>query len=210
MNDTKKWQTLGLQSGDTILCAGKSKMSRYIQKFQKYTGAKGIAQTISHVAEVDADFCHMNIQVYESTTMNEWAGKSGVQMNPFQNWLDNYNGNVYVQKWEFTRTGGFYQESNKFRQDHEGDKYESGIPGAVELALCGLRLHRYVRWAFPDYTPAFTSEPHCTELIGMKKVCHGHLPENTVINRLPPWVWWEKIREMATVPVSEPICIKSI
>jgi hypothetical protein len=211
MSKVKKWQELGLQRGDVLLCAGRSKMSRAIQKFQKYTGAKGVARTISHVAEVHSTMPLVRDytwNVYESTAGNKWAGKSGVQLNPFQQWLDNYNGAVYAQKWKFDRTIDYFQKDDVFVHFHADDKYESGIPGAIELALCGLRLHRYIQWAFPSYTPAFTSEPHCTELIGMKKVRHGHLPDETVINRLPPWIWWEYIRELATVPVSEPILIK--
>jgi hypothetical protein len=180
-------------------------MSKSIRKFQKYTGAKGQAMNITHVAEV----VYGNY-VYESTTMNKWAGKSGVQVNPFDQWLANYNGDVYVRKWDFEVNGEYLCQENEFMQDHRDDKYENGIPGALELFLCGLRLHRYVRRFFPDYTPKFTSQPHCNELIGKKKKFHGQLSEEAVPNRMPPWIWWEKIDELATVPIGQPIMIKQI
>ena len=206
MSKLHDWRELDLQDGDKILCSGDSRMSNAIKKVQKYRGAKGIAAEMTHVAEFSM---WLNLPaVYESTTRNKWADKSGVQTNRFQPWLDNYSGDVYVKKMDFARTDAYDIESFDFMFEHRGDEYENGIPGAIELALCGLRLHEYVRWLFPDYTPTFTSEPHCTELIAMKAKMHGHLNINIIANRVPPCLWWEYLDSQFIVPISKPIKIK--
>jgi hypothetical protein len=166
---------------------------------------------ISHVAKVveyKAFSTEPSLHIYESTSLNKWAGKSGVQINPFQEWLDNYDGSVYVRKWGFVRDIDYFFDDDTFIRNHEGLEYENGIPGGLELFLCGLRLHRFVRWAFPDYTPTFTSEPHCTELIGLNKQYHTQLAMRAAINRLPPWMWWKEIDKMVSVPIGKPILIK--
>lgn len=207
-NTIYNWRDLDLQDGDKILCSGNSKMSNAIKKVQKYTGAKGIAAEMTHVAEVTTWMG--GLAVYESTSMNKWANKSGVQMNTFKEWLHNYNGDVYIKRMSFDRTDSYLEASFDFEFNHRNYQYESGIPGAIELALCGLRLHRYVRWAFPDYTPRFTSEPHCTELIAKKAKFHGHLSIGVVENRVPPWLWWSEMDSNFRVPISEPIKIKEL
>jgi len=203
-----EWKTLNLQSMDLILCAGNSKMSRRIQKFQRLTGSPKEFAKFSHVAGVDVWQLTGGVHVQESTTLNKWAFKAGVQRNPMGEWLSNYDGEVYVRKMDFTRTISFYVEEDVFWENHKGDPYESGIPGTLELLLCGLRLHRYVRWVNPKYTPRFTSQPHCTELQAKRLMLHGLFPDDTVINRLPPWVWCEEIDDMLRCDISELIRIK--
>jgi hypothetical protein len=39
--------------------------------------------------------------ILESTTLNKWSGKSGVQMMPFGAWLARYPGKVYVRVPKF-------------------------------------------------------------------------------------------------------------
>jgi hypothetical protein len=205
------WRYAGIKRGDTLLCVGNSKMSKRIQKFQKYTGAEGVSWQVSHVAKVieyDSFSADPRLQVYESTSLNKWAGKSGVQVNPFEEWLASYDGMVFLRKWNFDRTTIYLHEDDLFISKHADLGYENGIPGGVELLLCGLRLHRFIRWAFPDYTPTFTSEPHCTELIGENKQCHSQLAMRAVINRLPPWMWWAVIDSITNVPVGKPIRLK--
>jgi hypothetical protein len=41
------------------------------------------------------------LMVLESTTLNKFSGKSGVQLTPFGIWLHNYSGKVYVRTPEF-------------------------------------------------------------------------------------------------------------
>lgn len=202
------WQELNLQSMDLILCAGNSTMSRRIQKFQRLTGAPKEFAKFSHVAGVDKCEFDLTLHVQESTTLNKWAGKSGVQINPFDEWLKNYDGEVYVRNLDFTRSDNFHYCEAEFWLDHDDDEYESGIPGTLELLLCGLRLHRYVRKFNPDYTPKFTTQPHCTELQAKRLKVHSLLEESAVINRMPPWVWCEEIDDMLRCDVGELIKIK--
>jgi hypothetical protein len=191
---------------DLILCKGKSRASRTIQKFQEYTGAEGEAAGLSHVAGAQAQFGLTDVQ--ESTTFNKWADKKGVQCNPMWAWLPNYDGEVYVRRLDFCRTEVFHDEDLRFWIRNCDQPYESGIPGSLELLLCGLRLHRYVRRFFPDYTPRFTSEPHCTELQAKRLKYHDLMGDGVAINRLPPWIWWNAIDHYITCPVSKPIRIK--
>jgi len=97
---------------DILLCSGSSRMSKTIQFAQKWTGHDDYH--LSHVALlVDIDVkmkkrinfvlkqkkidyrIKVGLNVFESTTMNKWAGKRGVQINPYSDWLANYNGKVF-------------------------------------------------------------------------------------------------------------------
>ena len=205
------WRELNLQSMDIILCAGKSKISKRIQTFQRLTGADKETARISHVAGLYDDN-HFMMMVQESTTLNKWANKSGVQINALARWIEHYNGDVYVRKLDFDRQRAFRELDSIFWSNHKDDSYESGIPGAIELLLCGLRLHRYVRRFFPDYIPKFTDEPHCTELQARRLDTHGLWTESfypeSPLNRMPPWIWWSEIDKWLQVPIGKPIRIK--
>ncbi len=214
------WHDLKLESMDLVLCAGESKMSNRIKWFQRLTGAPEVEAEISHLAGIsmtgiwDYGIFHprkpysKRIAVQESTTLNEWANKSGVQINPFEKWLMNYNGKVYIRKLDFSRTTESSRTDFKFWTKHKDDPYENGIPGYLELILCGLRLHRHVKKLNPNYVPKFTDEPHCTELQVMRMSEHDLWNQKIIVNRMPPWLWVKEIDEMLNVPISEPIRIK--
>lgn len=207
-NKIVDWRELDLKSMDIILCAGTGKLSKHIQKFQRLVGASEDAAKISHAAGL-RESNHLMLQ--ESTTVNKWAdNQKGVQENSFSKWLYHYPGEVYVKKLDFKRTLDFCDEDCWFWEEHRHDNYESGIPGALELFLCGLRLHRAVKKIFPNYVPQFTKEPHCTELQALRLLIHQlWRPEaEIVINRMPPYLWWYAIDVWLNVPVSEPIRIK--
>ena len=199
---------LNLRSLDIILCAGISSLSKKIQIFQRLTGAPKEAAKISHLAGIYKHPDMKTLHVQESTTLNKFNGVEGVQMSLLPQWLRAYDGEVWVKQLRFQRTKEFYDIDRKFWADHKDDLYESGIPGAMELLLCGLRLHRAVRWINPDYVPKFTKEPHCTELKAKRIQQHGLWNKEIVINRMPPWIWWDKIDEWLNVPISEPRQIK--
>ena len=99
----------------------------------EYTPATGLAQlrfTISHTAKVVR---HQGIMwVAESTTMNEWCGKSGYQINPYDEWLKNYDGKVYYQHLTFQNRPGWTAETRRrafeiCRMGLYGRSYESGV-----------------------------------------------------------------------------------
>ncbi len=204
----KNPEDLNLQGLDIILCAGNSGMSRKIQTFQRLTGAPKEAARISHVAGIYKHVDMKTLHVQESTTLNKFNGVEGVQMSLLPQWLKAYDGEVWIRQLCFYRSKEFYDIDGQFWLDHKDDPYENGIPGAVELFLCGLRLHRAVRWINPDYKPSLTKEPHCTELKAKRIQQHGLWNKEIAINRMPPWVWWDKIDEWLNVPISEPKKLK--
>ena len=197
------WQDLNLQSMDLILCAGESGMSKRIRRFQWITGVWGDACDLSHVGAIRVNsYGHALIQ--ESTSLNKWADKSGVQENLLHEWLPQYNGKVFVRKLDFERTVEFNDADFLFWMNHKDDPYEHGIPGAVELLLCVLRMNRF----FPNYTPKITTVPHCTELDAWRLKEHDLMLIDSVANRLPPWMWWSMIDDLLKCPVGKPIRIK--
>lgn len=199
-----EYKELGLQSLDEILCAGNSRMSRYVYKMQCYAGYSEEEARITHIAGVDRCEYDETLRVQESTTFNKWAGKSGVQINPFDKWLENYNGSVYVQKYDFTRSEEFYKTEFDFWAKHCNDPYESGIAGGFELFLCALRIHRF----FPNYTPMATKELHCSEKYAMRVDAHGLWEEKIFPSRMPPAMWLHRTQELLRCDTSEIIRIK--
>ena len=180
-----------LKSLDILLCAGNSSLSRKIRWFQRLTGAPKDEANITHVAAIYND-C-----VQESTILNKFCNKSGVQTNPSPEWLANYDGDVYVRQLMLPRTIDFKIKDDEFWEKHKDDDYESGIPGYLELLLCGLRIGKSLQ----------TKELHCTELVGKRLVHHG-LMDYLAVHKLPPWYWFSKIEKLINVPMTKPKKIK--
>ena len=176
------------QSCDIILCSGTSPMSKKIRWFNKITGVKGPAADLSHVALYLRGFTGF---VFESTTLNKWADKSGVQRNYFDVWLRHYKGRVWIRRFDFARDKDFEQKFYAFTEDHLGDPYESGIAGYGELLLAGLRLDRVVRKVWKTYRPVGTKTLHCSEIDVMALQHMGLCSEKAIPSRLPPSCFWE-------------------
>ena len=142
------YRTLNLQSLDLLLCSGESDLSNKIKWFQRLTGWPVPDNELSHLA-----CCYKTtktgLSVIESTTLNKWCGKSGVQMNPFDDWLQNYNGRVWVKTLAFDRRL-YNKQILNFWLEHRNDPYENGIMGYLELFLCGLGLHKYNQKIIPS------------------------------------------------------------
>ncbi len=184
------WTTLGLKSYDQILCAGESNMSHAIQKYNRIMGADGIAATISHAAE----FYHGALLTmgdrhdlcFESTLGNKkWNGKSGVQINLFQDFLDNYNGKVYAKQLRFIRTDRQMWLLDNFVFRMIGTPYESGIPGLIELLCTNLN----VGW-FNDWFKR-TKEIHCGEKNVLSLQNGLILLKTARPNKMPPYKFWD-------------------
>ena len=201
------YKDLNLQPLDIILCSGESRMSRSIVKFQRMCGANGHAAEISHVASIYNDYVGQTPRVFESTTLN-WNGKKGVQMNRLSEWLPNYNGRVFVKQLLRSVRPSFLNADRRFWLEHYTDSYESGIPGTVELLLCGLRLSKYVRKVFPNYKPSATDKLHCTELIAMRMKHHEVWNYEVNVNRMPPHIWWSAIDIYLKIPTEKIVRIK--
>ncbi len=208
MNKIYDWQDLGLQSLDIVLGAGKGKWSRRIRRFQRIMGASPEMARITHVAGIAGK---TRTSVQEATTLNAWKDKRGVQSANIESWLRYYNGEVYVRKLYFERTDEYYRNDWGYWEVHKDDDYENGILGGAELLLAGLRLHRYVRWVFPNYVPPATPQPHCGEHQANRMKEHRVWldPKIVVANRMPPYIWWgDELEGLLKVPISEPILIK--
>jgi len=121
-----------LTTGDELLCSGTSVMSKSIICYNKLTGIRGDAAEISHVAKyVDGD-------VFEATTFNKWCNKKGYQSNPFRDWIEHYNGRVWVRQ-----ISGIEIDVPKYFQSAYGllgTPYENGISGVLELILVAWGL----------------------------------------------------------------------
>lgn len=183
-----------VQDYDILLCAGKSRMSKRIQRYQKlFCDVSDEAARISHVAMVRRNWVNRIIpgemsyrerfgyaDVFESTTMNKWADKSGSQVNPLGSWIKNYNGDVYILPLKFERTDNHYCLLDRFIKRVQGMPYESGIPGLIEMALCG----------FPDVKNKPTDSPHCSEQ-DVRALQYAELFDSEAMpNKFPPCQFW--------------------
>jgi len=167
-----------------LLCSGNGRLSRTIRVANYLTGVRGPACKISHVA---MRFGQKGECVFESTTMNKWAikdgqPKTGVQINHYDKWLENYNGKV----WE-RATDVSYKLLEKPIMDILGTPYESGIPGLLELL--GAILQLQVR---DDL-----DEIHCSESVVKVLQDIGFVPRETqdhckiIPANYPPHTFWD-------------------
>ncbi|HOT73749.1 MAG TPA: hypothetical protein PLX18_11410 [Anaerohalosphaeraceae bacterium] len=182
---------LNLQTCDILLCSGSSRLSRRIKTYNRLLGIKGAAAEITHVALVAAQ----GAAVFESTTLNTWSGKKGTQVNLFDRWLDHYPGSVWVRRLNFTRSETFEADCVQEMSALVGKPYEHGIPGVLELLLCGIEW-RWFRRLFDTQNRLRTAELHCTEAAAKVLQRMGLLRrlDNTgswvCPNKLPPYQWW--------------------
>jgi len=239
MNKIIDYRTLNLNSLDVLLCSGNGKLSEHIKWLQRLKGIDSPAANVSHAAAVikwpfkaindiacgnkglaglACYFDNDDLYVTETTTLNKWAGKKGLQTNGFGDWLENYNGEVYVRKLDFERTEGFQNKLIGFiiqhLKDPKASKYENGIPGLLELFLCEIGIKTAI---------LNTAELHCTEWDSELLKEFKLLADVISNNRMPPFEFWPKIcrntkdaarcrnsllDQNILVPISEPIRIK--
>lgn len=206
-----------LQDCDILICQGKSWLSRKIAWTQKLKGYPLPDRNSTHVAMVvrlnmnevkrleslcgcfiNAD--HNNLYVFETTTLNKWANKKGLQINPFGEWLKNYNGTVGVRRLDFDRT-----ETRKclmkFITQHLADKkyskYENGILGGLELLMCVLG---------GGGTIIETNSIHCSEIVAECLKALWLMKSDSSVrknNRMPPAQWVSRIDEYMQIPISK-------
>ena len=134
-----------MKTGDLLICQGNGALSKQIISAQKVfckLQKRPITEAvnISHVAIV-VELFEKNY-VFESTTLNDWCGKKGVQVNPYDKWVANYNGKVWI------REGQPVPEQDVFAEkavSYLSFPYENGIPGGLELLLSGIDFPCF-RW----------------------------------------------------------------
>jgi len=211
-DEKKKWFDMKLQSLDILVCSGNGDLSKKIMWFNRLTGVKGKAAELSHTARIYKGYLSHDLEVVESTTLNSWTlpPKKGVQRNPFEQWLDNYNGKVWAIQLDFERNKEFYDADFEFWQKHKNDRYENGILGLSELLLCEFRLDKIVRLILPKYRPLATKNPHCSELIVKFLQWHKFLSSSVIPSRFPPNVFWpdRELYKYIKLPIARPVRIK--
>lgn len=191
--------------GDLLLCSGNSFQSRKIIRYNHLFFSNtqpSEAKTLSHVAAIGPS----ESDVFESTTLNKWCGKSGVQFNDFDAWLSNYNGKVWIRR----QRPGSIQEKARIRIQSKmlsliGTRYESGIPGLLELLTAGICLP-FIRTEVSERLRTKTSI-HCTESISLALKYAAILEEWRRPSKLPPVMWWNSIQELDTY-YNEPELLK--
>lgn len=212
--------TKSLNDCDILICQGNSWLSTKIAWTQKLKGYPLPDRNSTHVAMVVrltwqewrtfmrpediklkfSDCADPNdLYVFETTTLNKWAGKKGLQINPFGLWLENYNGTVGVRRLDFDRTET-RKNLLKFITQHLADKkygkYENGILGGMELLMCVLGGNQSI---------VETNTLHCSEVVAecLKALflmrSDSSVPKNS---RLPPAAWISKINRYINVPIS--------
>jgi hypothetical protein len=206
-----------LNDCDIIICQGKSWLSKKITWTQKLKGYPLPDRNSTHVAMVVKLDIHEvtkliainntyilhdpdDLYVFETTTLNKWADKKGLQINPFGQWLANYNGTVGVRQLEFDRTET-RRNLLRFITQHLADKkysqYENGIMGGLELLMCVLGGSQSI---------IETNTIHCSEIIAecLKALflirSDSSVPKNS---RMPPAMWNSKIDMYTQVPVEK-------
>ena len=188
-----------LQTLDYLTCRGKSNLSGKIRKIQQFRGVELPACLTTHAAciiQLTESFAQLldiepdpnGLYVCETTTLNKWAGKRGLQINPFNLWLANYQGEVWAHRWSFDITLDFNKAVIRYilkrLRDPKAQKYESGIPAAYEFLMCMFGIKRAI---------IQTAELHCTEWIAELLKEFKFLADKTSNNRIPPFEWWPQV-----------------
>ncbi len=202
---------ISLETCDVLLCSGNGFLSRRIKKYNQFMGVTGFASEITHVALV----AMAGLAVHESTTFNKWAGKKGVQMNPFQDWLKYYDGLIWARQFiDLPRPEEFEMAAANQMESVLGKPYESGIPGAVELLLCGIEWE-WFRKRFDRKHRMSTKKLHCSEnacliLQNLHIVKWNYNQEYVYANKMPPYEWAGdgKLDKVLNYKLTEPILIK--
>ena len=178
-----------VQDFDILLCVGNSSMSKRIQWYQRmFCDVTDEAAQISHVAMIARNWMPGAVgmersgygEVFESTTLNKWADKKGSQTNPLWTWLQHYKGDVYLLPLQFARVRVHFNKLDRLIAEAKGQPYEDGIPGLIELLLCGMP------WI--KNTP--TDSPHCSEQNVRALQAAGLFDADQLPNKFPPCEFW--------------------
>ncbi len=169
---------------DILLCAGTGKFSKIIQRTNKIMGYTGVDADISHVAMI-MKTKYAGLFVFESTTLNKWCNKSGVQINPYDEWLKNYDGDVYVRRLACKPP----HDVAEWMCEQVGRPYENGLGGSLELATTYLPMDRtrFGRWLRGKMK---TVEAHCSEIDAECLQYFGLMSGKVSASKLPPPLWY--------------------
>ena len=168
-----------INTGDIILCSGNGFYSTRIKRFNRIVGVKGQAAEITHVAEI-----HDEHSLFEATTLNLYNDKSGVQINDFEEWLENYDGSAWIRRRVFRNPDVESRAKKRIITSHTylvGTPYEHGIPGAIELLLC---IPRWNFWSKEGYV-------HCSQGVVMTDRYAQLVSFKINSSNTPPYTFWD-------------------
>lgn len=84
---------------------------------------------VGHVAQVYVNACGQRM-VFESTTLNKWSGKSGVQLTPMGLWLQHYPGVVKVRRMTIFNSGGYDRKRRRLEAKIASAKFIQSVRGS--------------------------------------------------------------------------------
>ena len=178
---------------DHIFCSGNSKASKWIKWYNRHVlRLKGDAAEMSHVASIFTTSDNTP-HVFESTTGNvDWSGIRGVQANLYHEWLYYYDGPVFAKR--VTEKPISRDLCQKFIVDNLDRDYESGVPGAIEMALSGF----YLPW-LPGWARIKTKgDVWCGEIIAQQDQYFDILDDSIPANKFPPGLFWKHFEDCPT------------
>lgn len=132
-------------------------MNRYKDNITPYLGIRDRLTTFTIINCEHKDFpwrwightavvyrCHETgqLMVFESTTLNKFTGKSGVQLTPMGLWLSKYPGKVFVRIATFKSSKTIEFMAERFIKNHLGSSYPNlkTWSGKMKLVLAKLDL----------------------------------------------------------------------
>ena len=85
------------------------------------------------------------IDCYESTSLNKWSGRSGVQKHPMSTWLKHYNGKVWLREFWYEEEAAAEAFDKQFMEALKGRSYPliSGWDGKWKLIASAVDFHLF-------------------------------------------------------------------
>jgi hypothetical protein len=146
---------------------------------------------IGHTAIIYDDEQTGQKQVFESTTLNKFTGKSGVQMTPFGAWLAHYPGKVFARVPKFGESGVGMEMARdilaaEFIKDNLGTSYPDlkTMTGRFKLYMAALDFRLFgIDWFTyeGDDTGLF-----CTQLVIMMLQACKIYNDETIASEFEP------------------------
>jgi hypothetical protein len=180
-------------------------MSKAIKTANELAGVKGEAAQITHIAmyiEIVIDgvvLCY----VFESTMGNSWTNTTGVQLNPYRDWIKNYKGKVWARELSVkcNLISAFVNVAK-----YVGTPYESGIGGVLQLLRTVHKRHNCT----PEEKLKQLENLHCSETDVKWSQDMSLFDKDKNPSNFPPYTFalggeWEK---HLLCDVSEPKLIK--
>jgi len=157
----------GIKTGDILLCDGAGWISWLIKLIS--------GGPVSHIAMCIVSGAGQ-VQVLESTTLNKFSRKSGVQLNPMGKWVKHYRGKVFIRHLKVERPARMITGLNVFVNHIRGTSYEKSLWQLFCAAWDG--------W-FGENKPDLSSI-FCSELVAAVYQLWNLLPPEAAANEFTP------------------------